>query len=146
MAWLWGGGLQRLPLWEDNRGCPSCLTEPVPSGSKIHLLPKAAQHWGEGVRKMWNNLQTLMKEEVESMLQTTDRFPLSLWRRWCLSSLWSTLKQVGVPSLKEADVHEEHLQEQELWPQGTQSGAVWSWRLTPCGKDTCIAWKGPHVG
>lgn len=34
-----------------------------------------------------------------------------------------TLKQVCMPSLKEVAVHEEHMQEQELWPQGTQSGA-----------------------
>lgn len=60
--------------------------EPVPSGSKTHpLLPKAAQQLGGSSKKnvRETNLQTprSTKKEVESMLQTPNRFPLSLWRR-----------------------------------------------------------------
>lgn len=123
MARLWGGGLQRVPLPEDTRGCPSYLTEPVPRGSKTDaLLPKDAQHLGGWSKKNVGeiHLQTLksMKKEVEGMLQTPNRFLLSLWKRWCPSSPWRTCPGTGRYSLKEVSVPGEHVPEQELWPLG----------------------------
>lgn len=123
MTRLWGWGLQRVPLWENTRGCPPYLTEPVPSGSKTDpLLPKDGQQLGGQSKKTVGeiNLQTLrsMKKEVEGTLQIP---PQLVEKMVSLAARGGpTLKQGAV---KEAAVYGQRIQEQELWLLGKPPGS-----------------------